>query len=132
LELLHEVEDVGEFQLSPDGRWLLGVGWAYDYRDESADRATEIGHGLVVIDTRTLEEVGRYRPDTAFSQLAISPDSRFAYLISTGPGQSDAMVNEGCCDQPCLELSVVELPNATPRATRGLFGGADRLFSPGR
>jgi hypothetical protein len=122
LELLAEFDGVSEVALSPDGQWLLGTGWSYDYRDESAEWATEIGYGFTVIDAKTLKVVTHYAPPTAFTQLAVSPDSRFAYLVSTGPGYHDSMSNRGDCAEACYLLTVVGLPQGEVRATRGLFG----------
>lgn len=127
LELLAEFDGVSEVALSPDGQWLLGTGWSYDYRDESAEWATEIGYGLTVIDAKTLKVATRYAPTTAFTQLAVSPDSRFAYLVSTGSGYHDSMANRGRCVEACYLLTVIDLPQGEVSATRDLFGVV-RLF----
>lgn len=126
MELVAEFGGISRFVATSDGSRLVGIGAEVDYREVGPDEhGVRVGFGAQVIDTRSLEVVAHVEPETWFLDVAVSPDGRFAYLLSYGPGRTPEA--EYSCREDCTLLSVVDLERGEVTATR-VFGSG-RLVS---
>ncbi len=112
MRIVREIPGFSTLATSPDGRWLVGYGDAADYRHPAADGSgTMIGFGATIIDTSSWC-VARVAPGVPFTQVAVSRDGRFAYLVSQVPG-----------DEAKPSLTVVELATGKVSGRRAIDGG---------
>ncbi|MCK9486786.1 MAG: hypothetical protein M0R73_08820 [Dehalococcoidia bacterium] len=118
--LLAWFEDISQFTQTPDGRYALGTGWTYEYTP-GAERAEEIGHGLRVIDTHTLEVAYHVLPEGLLDGVVASPDGAYAYVTARAPGYEASMTSAGLCTEACIHLHVVDLADGEVVATRGIL-----------
>ncbi len=129
MELVAEFGGISRFVATPDGSRLVGIGSEFDHRDLGDDEheAKRVGFGATVIDATSLEVVSHIEPETSFTDIAVSPDGRFAYLLSGGPGRSpDAWYQ---CEIECTQLTVVDLESGDVVATRVFDSTTVRLVS---
>ena len=110
---------IDQFQVTPDGRWLLGTGayWDDDLADEEGFGGL-VAHGLKLIDLDSLELAGHFWPALEARVGAVSPDSRFAYITTGGPGMQESRMSHTNCDVDCLRLSVIDLRSGEILAAR--------------
>jgi hypothetical protein len=106
--------DVGSFELTPDGRWLLGTG-AYRERGQDGEQGGGglIAHGLKVFDLDSLEVAAHLWQGEEIRSMAVSADGRYAFLTRDGPGVASRGPAGGT-------LSVVDLRSLETIAERVL------------
>ncbi len=119
-------EGIGSIALSPDGRWLLGVGWWY-VADGESNSMTLKGQGLKIMDATSHQVVSSIGPEVAYQQIAVSADGRYVHLVSEGPGLREAMHKQYQCSEACWVLSVVELGSNNVVAERPLYGAVQLI-----
>ena len=69
------------------------------------------GFGLKILDAATFELVAHVVPGEIARQVEFSPDSRFAYLVTDGPGRPDDPNRR--CSEDCKVLAVVDLEDGS-------------------
>lgn len=132
MDVVYEEEGIDNIALSPDGRWLFGTGWAYEYTQVSANeyRTDDYeGWGLKVIDARSPALVAHINPDGIYQQMAVSADGRYVYVMSEGPGYEEAALNQGRCSTPCQLLNVFEVDSRRVVAERQIHAHIAELVS---
>jgi hypothetical protein len=115
MRLAAEFPGINRIAATPDGTRVVGIGSEHDYRHVENDRAREIGFGATVVDVTSLEMIAHIAPDVAFSDIAVSADGRWAYLLSAGPGVDPMTLT---CSERCTRLTVIDLADGTTAATR--------------
>ena len=116
MRLVAEIPGIERIAATPDGARLVGIGWEYDRRGNEDGEGTRVGFGVRIIDTASFDVTAHIAPSVAFGDLAVSPDSRFAYLLSDGPGVDLRAPYE--CSEACTLLTVVDLVDRAVAATR--------------
>lgn len=117
-EVRYEDPDVDRLALSPDGRWLITA--LSEFQTSSGRR----GDGLKIIDTATLEVIAHLEPDSAFSQVAISADNRYADAFADLAGPSNPPPD---CRRPCSVITVIDLKQLEVIATHTYEGSVQAL-----
>lgn len=98
------------FWLTADGRRLLTYGSYYDETLGQDDLGGGIAAtGLNIFDLDTLAIVGHLWPGEEVRLDAFSPDGRFAYVSSEGPGMAAARKTGLGCQQDCFRLNLLDL-----------------------
>jgi hypothetical protein len=124
MELVHEEPGIGQMAVTSDGRWVVGVAWAGDYR---GDEWELVGYGVKILDARSGELVAYVEPELRAEQVAVSPDGRFAYVVSEGPGKLEDQ--SWYCSEACTRIAVIEIERGEVVAERFVDGGTVRLVS---
>ena len=124
MEVVLREPDVAWLNLSPDGRRVLATGYYYDetLMDEDGLGGL-VAFGLKVIDLQSLDVVAHLWPDAEVSLAALSPDSRYAYVRSDGPGLEALRRTpppKPECGPDCWLVHVVDLQSGEVIATRPL------------
>ncbi len=101
---------IGRFQVTPDGRWLLGTGsyWEDELDDEDGFGGL-VAFGLKLIDLESLEVASHFWPELEVRLGAVTPDSKFAFVTTEGPGMEEWRRSGVNCEVDCLQLSVIDL-----------------------
>jgi DNA-binding beta-propeller fold protein YncE len=122
LEVTKRINEIDEVAVSPDGRYILGIGDFWDWRTANGN-AEITGYGLKVIDATTFEVVAHLMSGASFSVPTISPDGGRAYLLSEGEGYVENTTNHTrSCEQDCWRITVVDLDNLSVLGQRSLTG----------
>ena len=132
MDVVYEEEGIGSIALSPDGRWLYGTGWAYEYTQVSANEFKSDnfrGWGLKVIDARSPTLLAHINPDGIYQQMAVSADGRYVYVMSEGLGDEEAALNQGRCSTPCQLLNVFDVSSRQIIAERQIHAHIAELVS---
>ncbi len=132
MDVVYEEDGIGSIALSPDGRWLFGTGWAYEYTQVSANEYMTDdyqGWGLKVIDARSPQLVDHIKPDGIYQQMVVGDDGRYVYLLSEGPGIREAASNQGLCSTPCQLVSVLDVDSRRVVGERPMFSFSAELIS---
>ena len=132
MDVIYEEDGIGRIALSPDGRWLFGTGWAYEYTQVSANeyRSDNFeGWGLKVIDARSHALAAHINPDGVYRQMAVSADGRYVYVISEGSGYEEAALNQGRCSTPCQLMHILDVESRQMVAERQLLSFSAELIS---
>lgn len=131
MAIVHEEPDINWLFVSPDGRWVIGFGFMLDYRGLSPG-FTKYQTEVVPLGVKVIEvgswEVAHLAPEMAFSSPVLSPDGRYVYLTSNGPGKQ---VRRGSfwppCTEECSVITVIDLETLEVIATRVLDPGEGSL-----
>ena len=101
---------IGRLQVTPDGRWLLGTGsyWEDELDDEDGFGGL-VAFGLKLIDLESLEVASHFWPELEVRLGAVTPDSKFAFVTTEGPGMEEWRRSGVNCEVDCLQLSVIDL-----------------------
>lgn len=110
MTITHREDEASWFKLSPDGRWLLTYG---AHHDESSGQDHQGGgsaaYGLKVIDLTNMKLTGHLWPGEDVQPQVFSPDSRYVYITSDGPGMLLARQTGADCGRDCSRLNLLEL-----------------------
>jgi dipeptidyl aminopeptidase/acylaminoacyl peptidase len=131
MDVVYEEESIGSIALSPDGRWLFGTGWAYEYTQVAANEFKSDdfqGWGLKVIDARSPALVAHINPDGIYEQMAVSADGRYVYLVA-GAWAEEAGRNQGRCSTPCQLINVFDVEGRQVVAERQISSFSAELIS---
>jgi YVTN family beta-propeller protein len=115
--------NVGWFRVSPDGRWVLATG---QYHDEALVDEDGFGglvaFGLKVVDLQSLDVVAHGWEGGEVNIAAISPDSKYGYVITDGPGIEAfrRATPPAACGPNCRLLQVIDFNGNGVIATRSL------------
>jgi DNA-binding beta-propeller fold protein YncE len=129
MRVLQREPDVSSFTLTPDGRRLLAIGFLRDYLTEEEDRT--VGYGLKILDAETLDRIAHIWPGAVVSVGAVSPDGRYAYLLSNGDGREVRADDPRRCETDCRRITVVDIEAGQAIATRMMDGTTIDLISLG-
>jgi DNA-binding beta-propeller fold protein YncE len=130
MKLVRKVPGIDSLKVTPDGGYLLGIGTAIDYRSGHAESR---GFGLKLIDAESFELVAHMQPDRIFAQLSVSPDGRYAYLLSEGDGWVENKANDTrSCEADCHRITVVDLDAAAVITERSINQATVSLIDLGR
>jgi hypothetical protein len=121
MRVVYREETSSSFVMSPDGRWLLATGsyWDEDLADDMGFGG-DVYFGLRIIDLRAMEETAHLWVEEDARPAAVSPDSRFAYVIADGPGILESRVAGTGCAVACWRVSLVDLASGAVIAERPL------------
>ena len=99
-QVVYQDRDVDKISPSPDGRWLVAA------LAERQTDGTVRGAGLTLIDADTFQVVAHLEGNTAFEQVVISADSRYAYAVAEARTLPTAPDD---CSLPCSVITVIDL-----------------------
>ena len=126
LEIVHHEPEINWFTVSPDGRWVIGTGWLRDLRGLSPGftkyQTEEVGFGVKVIEVGSWKVAAHVQPDERFNFPLFSPEGRYVYLTSSGPGAPLQRADPECVEQ-CSVITVFDLEALEVIAARSLDPG---------
>jgi WD40 repeat protein len=109
MQLIRHEPGIERFLLTPNGRWLIGVG-DITYWSNDEQRTITDALGLKVLDATTGQLAAHLEPGAFIEDIAISPDSRHLYYLSDP--------RDPRCPTPCRTLTVVDLETTEVIATQ--------------